>query len=72
MSLVMKEGGMGRAGELIEGIQKRLDGIETEATRLVIFADSTSDVALGIRLKKIARIIFRNATEIEDPLKELT
>ena len=34
----------------IDGIQKSLDDIETEATRLIVFAKSTSDVALGIRL----------------------
>jgi ribosomal protein L7Ae-like RNA K-turn-binding protein len=62
---------MGRTGELIEGIQKRLEDIETEATRLIVFANSTSDAALGSRLKKIAKIIFRSATEIEDRLKTL-
>jgi hypothetical protein len=62
---------MGRTGELIDGIQKRLDDIETEATRLMVFANSTPDAALGIRLKKIAKIIFWNATEIEGRLKKL-
>jgi hypothetical protein len=62
---------MGRTGEVIDGIQKRLDDIETEATRLMVFANSTPDAVLGIRLKKIAKIIFRNATEIEGRLKKL-
>jgi hypothetical protein len=62
---------MGRTGELIEGIQGSLEDIETEATRLIVFANSTSDAALGIRLKKIAKIIFRSATEIEERLKTL-
>ena len=63
---------MGRTGKLIDGIQKRLDDIETEATRLMVFANSTSDAALGIRLKKTAKSIFRSASEIEDRLKRLT
>jgi hypothetical protein len=62
---------MGRTGVLIDGIQKRLDDIETEATRLMVFANITSDAALRIRLKKIAKILFRNATEIESRLKKL-
>jgi hypothetical protein len=62
----MKEGVMGRTVELIDGIQKRLDDIETEATRLLVFANITFDSALGSRLKKIAKVIFRNATEIEE------
>ena len=63
---------MGRTVELIDGIQKRLDNIETEATRLIVFANSTFDAALGSRLKKIAKVIFRNATEIEGRLKKLS
>ena len=43
-------------------------GIETEATKLIVFANSTSDAALGSYLKKIAKIIFRSATEIKDRL----
>ena len=62
---------MDRTREMIEVIQKRLEDIETEATRLVVFANGTSDAALGSRLKKIAQIIFRSATEIEDRLKAL-
>ena len=62
---------MGRTGEPIEGIQKRLEDIETEATRLIVFANGTSDLALGVRLKQIAEVIFRSATEIEDRLKTL-
>ena len=62
---------MGPIREVIKGIQKRLDDIETEATRLMVFAHGTSDAALGSRLKKIAKIIFRSATEIEDRLKTL-
>ena len=62
---------MSRTGELIDGIQKRLDDIETEATRLMVFANSTSDATLGLRLKKIAKVIFRNATAIEDQVKKL-
>jgi hypothetical protein len=37
----------------------------------MVFANSTPDAALGIRLKKIAKIIFWNATEIEGRLKKL-
>jgi hypothetical protein len=62
---------MGPTREVIEGIQKRLEDIETEATRLIVFANGTSDAALRSRLKKIAQIIFRSATEIEDRLKTL-
>ena len=63
---------MGRAAKLIDGIQERLDDIETEGTRLMVFANSTSEAALGIRLKKTAKSIFRSASEIEDRLKRLT
>jgi hypothetical protein len=63
---------MGRTGELIAETQSRLDDIETEATRLIVFAETTSDIALGTNLKKIAEIVFRNATEIEERMKELT
>ncbi len=63
--VVTKEVVMGRPGELIDGIQKRLDDIETDATRLMVFANSTSDAALRSRLK----VIFRNATEIEGRLR---
>jgi hypothetical protein len=62
---------MGRTGELIAETQSRLDDIETEATRLIVFAETTSDIALGTNLKKIAEIVFRNATEIEERMKEL-
>lgn len=62
---------MGRTREAIGEIQKRLEDIETEATRLIVFVNTTSDPALGSRLKKIAGIIFRSATEIEDRLKTL-
>ena len=61
----MKEGVLGRTVELIDGIQKRLDNIETEVTRLLVFANSTFDAALGSRLKKIAKVIFWDAAEIE-------
>ena len=61
---------MGRTRERIEGIQKKLEDIETEATRLMVFANTTSDPAFGSRLRKIAKIIFRNATEIENRLKK--
>jgi hypothetical protein len=63
---------MGRTVESIDGIQKRLEDIETEATRLLVFANGTSDAALGSRLKKIAEVIFRSATEIEGRLKKLS
>jgi len=66
-----ERGAMGGTRELIEGIQKKLEDIETEATRLMVFAHTTSDPALGRRLKEIAQIIFRNATEIETRLKTL-
>jgi len=66
-----ERGAMGRTREVIEGIQKRLEDVETEATRLIVFANGTSDAALRSRLKKIAQIIFRSATEIEDRLKTL-
>ena len=68
---VTKRATMGPTREVIEGIQKRLEDIETEATRLIVFANGTSDAALRSRLKKIAQIIFRSATEIEDRLKTL-
>ena len=63
---------MGRTRELIEGIQNRVDDIETEATRLVVFANSTSDAALGNQLKKIAKTIFQSATEIEERIKKIS
>ena len=62
---------MGRADELFEEIQKRLDDIETEATRLIVFANGTSDVDLGSQLKKTAKVIFQSATEVEDRIKKI-
>ena len=62
---------MGRADELFEEIQKRLDDIETEATRLIVFANSTSDADLGSQLKKTAKVIFQSATTVEDRIKKI-
>src|ERR1700674_4603260 len=64
LSVVIKAGVMRRPGELIDGIQKRRMTIETEAARLMVFANSTSDAALGSRFKKIAKVMFRNAREM--------
>ena len=61
---------MGRTRKRINEIQKRLDDIETEAARLMVFADSTPDAAFGARLKKIAAVIFKSATAIEGRMKE--
>jgi len=62
---------MGRTQNVIAEIQERVDEIETEATRLVVFANSVRDAALSIRLKKIARVIFKSATGIEKRLEKL-
>ena len=61
---------MGRNREAIQGIQQKLDAIETEATRLIVFANNISDAVLRGRLKRLAKIIFRSATAIEVRLKK--
>lgn len=62
---------MGRTQNVIEEIQKRVDDIETEATRLVVFANRIRDAALAIRFKKIAKVIFKSATGIERRLEKI-
>jgi hypothetical protein len=60
---------MGRPGELIDGIQKRLDDVEIEATRTRVFANNT--------LMRLSQVISRrlprsqNATQSEGRLKKL-
>lgn len=49
-------------------MQKSLDIIETEATRLMVYARSTRDVELGTRLKKIAEVIAKNVIALQDQL----
>jgi lipopolysaccharide/colanic/teichoic acid biosynthesis glycosyltransferase len=60
-----------REMNVVEEIQKRIDDIQTEATRLLVFANSIRDTALAIRLKKTARVIFKSATGIEKQLAKL-
>lgn len=68
----MKGGGeMGQTQNAVEEIQNRIDDIQTEATRLLVFANSIRDTALAIRLKKVAKVIFKNATGIEKRLEKL-
>lgn len=62
---------MGRNRKLIERIHENLDDIETEATRLLVFARSIPDAALRGKLSKIAKATFRSATAIEVRLKKL-
>lgn len=56
---------------LIAEMQERVDDIQTEATRLVVFANTTTDLALAGSLKKIAKAVFRSAAEIERGLAKL-
>jgi len=51
--------------KLAGDIQRRIDDIETEATRLMVFANQTYDTATALQIKKIAKRIFRSATAIE-------
>jgi len=57
--------------KLLNEIQKRIDDIHTEATRLMVFANKTYDTATGIRLKKIADTVFNSASAIEGRLAKL-
>jgi hypothetical protein len=59
---------MGRTQKLIVEIQKRVDDIQTEATRLMVFAESTHDAAQRARLKNTAKVIFKRAMAIESSL----
>ena len=59
---------MGRTQKLINEIQKRVDDIQTEATRLMVFADSASEAAQRARLKNTAKLIFKRAMAIESSL----
>jgi hypothetical protein len=61
---------MGRTRKHINEIQQRLNDIETAALQLMIFATDTPDAVLGARLKKIAKVIFKNAQAIEGHLKK--
>jgi len=61
---------MGQARKLIREIQKRMDDIQTEATRLVVFADSTGDAALAARLKRIGRV-FSGSVGVDRRLAKL-
>ena len=62
---------MGRNRELINQIQKKLNDIQTEATRIVVFAQSFSDAAQRNRLKTIAKVIFKRTMAIESCLTQL-
>ncbi len=62
---------MGRSAMLIKQIQERINAIETEAARLMVFANITSDEALGGRLKKSARSIAKNTAAIQRRLATL-
>jgi hypothetical protein len=62
---------MGRNRETINEIQKRVDEIQTEATRLMVFAQSSSDAVQKARLKNIAKVIFKRAMAIESCLTRL-
>jgi hypothetical protein len=52
-------------------IRERLDAIRTEAVRLTVFANTTDDLALADNLKKIAGVVFRDASAIERRLTKL-
>jgi hypothetical protein len=67
----MKWGSMGQTRNVIEEVRERVNDIETEATRLLVFANTVRDSALAIRLKKIAKVIFKSATGIERRLERL-
>ncbi len=60
---------MGLNRKVINEVQKRLDEIQTEATRLMVFAHSAPDAALGARLKKSAKVIFKRTMAIESCLQ---
>jgi hypothetical protein len=59
---------MGRNRKVINEIQKRVDDIQAEATRLMVFASSAPDSAQRDRLKHIAKVIFKRAMAIESSL----
>lgn len=59
---------MTRNSKVAKKMQKSLDIIETEATRLMVYARSTRDVELGTRLKKIAEVIAKNVIALQDQL----
>ena len=59
---------MRRNRKVIKEIQKKLDDIQTEATRLMVFAQSSPDAVQRVRLKNIAKVIFKRAMAIESCL----
>jgi hypothetical protein len=59
---------MGRNRKVINEIRKRVDDIQTEATRLLVFADNAPDAAQRARLKNAAKVIFKRAMAIESSL----
>jgi hypothetical protein len=54
-----------KTATLIVEVRQRVDDIQTEATRLAVFAATITDSDLAGRLKMIATAVFRSATEIE-------
>jgi hypothetical protein len=59
---------MGRNRKVINEIQKRVDNIQAEATRLMVFASSVPDAVQRVRLKHIAKLIFKRSMSIESSL----
>jgi hypothetical protein len=59
---------MGRNQKVINEIQKRVDDIQTEATRLMVFVQSYPDAVQRARLKNTAKVIFKRAMAIESCL----
>jgi hypothetical protein len=59
---------MGRNRKVINEIQKTVDDIQAEATRLMAFASSAPDAAQRARLKNTAMVIFKRAMAIESSL----
>lgn len=57
-----------RNQRIINEIQKSLDDIQTEATRLMVLAYGVSDAAQAARFKDTAKAIFRAAMAIESLL----
>ena len=60
---------MGGTRKVTKQIQRKLDDIQTEATRLMVFAHSAPDPAVKAHLKKIAGVIFKRTMAIESCLK---
>ena len=53
---------------MINEIHKRLDDVQTEATRLIVFAQGSPDAVQRARLKNIAEVIFKRTMAIESYL----